>query len=90
MKYERIHRGFLESDIDSIRKFVLNLQIELHEKMQKQDIYCNFCSLLAESDDPCSTCKNHESMKEMIDYYEELESFYIEYNLESLREDDEV
>ena len=39
MKYERIHRGFLESDIGSIRKFVLNLQIELHEKMQKQDIY---------------------------------------------------
>ena len=81
MKYERIHREFLESGLDSLKCFVLNRQNEVYYEKQRIGDFCPGC-ILKKSYNDCKTCESNKLMKELENYWKELDSFYLENNLE--------
>ena len=81
MKYERIHREFLESGQESLKCFVLNRQREVYTEKQRIGDFCPIC-ILREIYNECKTCESNKLIEELGNYWKELDSFYRENNLE--------
>jgi len=81
VKYERIHREFLESGLDSLRCFVLNRQGEVYYEKQRIRDFCQGC-ILKKIYNECKTCESNKLMEELENYWKELDLFYWENNLD--------
>lgn len=82
MKYEKIHREFLESGQESLKCFVLNRQRGIYYEKERLETFCSAC-ILRNIYDECRTCENRRLIDELKNYWKELDSFYRENNLEN-------